>query len=170
MNFAKTYFSITEKIIFSIFTWNISQGQNDKNLWLFILVTHFTPMFHFYTPWQCHETSGSLSFQGYRNGIRVKNWSIATMGNDSELEHMYFHKKKKMLMSRFFSTLPVLNLRHFYGREIFLTQKLRKIKWEFPANSLNEYSWYILNTYKFSLTQLTENLESDYLIKPVSVL
>lgn len=165
MNFAKTYFSITEKIIFSIFTWNISQGQNDKNFWLFILVTHFTPMFHFYTPWQCHETSGSLSFQGYRNGIRVRNWSIATMGNDSELEHMYFHKKKKC---------SCLDFSHSTGSKpsTFLRpwNFLDAIKWEFPANSLNEYSWYILNTYKFSLTQLTENLESDYLIKPVSVL
>ena len=37
-------------------------------------LTHFQPMFHFYTPWKHHKTYGFLNFfRGYRSGTLVEN-------------------------------------------------------------------------------------------------
>ena len=34
-------------------------------------LTHFQPMFHFYTPWKQQKTGGFLMFSG---GIEVEHW------------------------------------------------------------------------------------------------
>ena len=35
-------------------------------------LTHFSSMFHFYTPWQCQKTLGFLMFSG---GIEMEQWA-----------------------------------------------------------------------------------------------
>ena len=36
-------------------------------------LTHFTPMFHFYTPWKCQKTRGFLTFSGGMEMISALN-------------------------------------------------------------------------------------------------
>ena len=37
-----------------------------------ILLTHFSPVSHFYTPWKCQKTFGFLTFSG---GIEMWHWT-----------------------------------------------------------------------------------------------
>ena len=43
---------------------------------VFLLLTHFTPMFHLYTSWKSNKTSGFLTFSG---GIQMEHGGLGKM-------------------------------------------------------------------------------------------
>ena len=45
---------------------------NKISLRLFIALTHFSPVSHFYTPWKRQKTYGFLMFSG---GIEIWHWT-----------------------------------------------------------------------------------------------
>ena len=50
---------------------SISGNGNSNIVFLLLSITHFQPMFPFYTPWKHQKTSGFLMFAG---GIEVEDW------------------------------------------------------------------------------------------------
>ena len=62
------------------------ENFRDRVLISFLILTHFQPLFYFYTPWKHQKTGGFLMFSG---GIEVEHWLKIGLVNLSELAKFY---------------------------------------------------------------------------------
>ena len=78
-------------------------------------LTHFTSIFHFYSPWKHHQKASG--FQGYYNGIMVLNRLIWNNSNQ------YFSRKFSKFYRKVIATTSLFNA--LFDRVSFDFQKLK---------------------------------------------
>ena len=107
-------------------------------------LTHFSSMFHFYTPWSCQKIFGFLTYSG---GIEMEHWAFVKMPNISNLIG-----QNRVHISDIFLCKYQWNVYHANSRRkknSFGKEKIWKISKQSKPSNVITYNFYnIYNSYK----------------------